>query len=259
LTLGVSRVTGRSILLLEAAQTQGAAGDTSSLEVQCYHAAKGWMTLARVASRPKWSPIAFDSLPGDSIRIISAGGCLIRYAGVVSGSEATPISLKLASAVHNHLGDVRGSLEGAGSSVILAPSDTLEVAFKAPPQGGARTDYFVKVTGGWTVSSTKGLNSLAETVERPRVFALHSARPNPSRASTLIRFDVPRAERVAIEVFDLQGRKIRTLVRGWQPAGAHEVSWNRVTDSGARAAPGVYLYRMVASTYHSQRKLVLLP
>ena len=57
----------------------------------------------------------------------------------------------------------------------------------------------------------------------------------------------------------VQGRRVRSLIHGIQPAGVHDVVWNQATDSGSRAAPGVYLYRMVAGTFHSQRKLVLLP
>ena len=181
--------------------------------------------------------------------------------GVVSPAAAAPAitSLKLLSAAHSRLGDVRTILQTAGSLVAVEPGDTLRVAFRAAATAGARTDLFVAVTGGWSKLTTPGLRSIADKADLPRVFALYPARPNPFRASTRIRFDVPHPERVDIEIFDLQGRRVRSLMHGVQPAGMHDVSWDHVSNAGSRVAPGVYVYRMIAGTFHDQRKLVLLP
>jgi len=116
------------------------------------------------------------------------------------------------------------------------------------------------MTGSWSSDATvQGLRAVAEAAELPREFALYPARPNLFRTATNIRFDVPRAAPVDIEIFDLQGRRVRTLVRGPQAAGVHEAVWNQTNDTGTRAAPGVYLYRMIAGEFRSQRKLVVVP
>ena len=70
------------------------------------------------------------------------------------------------------------------------------------------------------------------------------------------------ASRVAasrgLEVFDVQGRRVRTLVRGQMAPGPHRVVWNGQSDSGARLAGGVYLYRLTQGPRVAHQKLILL-
>jgi flagellar hook assembly protein FlgD len=64
---------------------------------------------------------------------------------------------------------------------------------------------------------------------------------------------------VAIEVFDLLGRRVRSLTkREWQ-AGYYSLTWDGRDGSGRRVTPGVYLYRMLAGEFHESRKMVVTP
>jgi hypothetical protein len=89
-------------------------------------------------------------------------------------------------------------------------------------------------------------------------FALGQSEPNPVPGATTIRFDLPRAEYVRLEVFDLQGRRIVTLAEGRHEAGSHALEW-RPKAVVPRIAPGVYVYRLSAGPFYAQRKLVVLP
>jgi len=95
--------------------------------------------------------------------------------------------------------------------------------------------------------------------DAPTVFSLEQNEPNPFKGSTAIQFAVPRVEPIRIEVFDLLGRRIRTLADGAFPVGLHSVQWDQRDDRGNPARPGVYLYRMTAGTFRSQRKMLLTP
>ncbi|HEX9952247.1 MAG TPA: T9SS type A sorting domain-containing protein, partial [Rubricoccaceae bacterium] len=75
----------------------------------------------------------------------------------------------------------------------------------------------------------------------PDVFALGGMLPNPVRAAGRIRFDVPEASAVTIEVFDVLGRLASSVVDGRVAPGRHEVSW-----SAAGFPSGTYLVRMRA-------------
>ena len=68
--------------------------------------------------------------------------------------------------------------------------------------------------------------------------------PNPSRARFAIRFRIPRPETIELAIFDLQGRKLATLVRGFQAAGTQTISWDGTAGDGSRLSPGVYLARL---------------
>lgn len=70
--------------------------------------------------------------------------------------------------------------------------------------------------------------------------------PNPFNPTTTVVFEVARAGRVSLEVVDLKGRRVATLVSSVQAAGRHEVTWHGTDDGGGAVASGVYLLRMRA-------------
>src|SRR5439155_14883219 len=72
------------------------------------------------------------------------------------------------------------------------------------------------------------------------------ASPNPARAGTAFRFALPAAGPVALELFDLSGRRVRTLVRGVLGAGSHTVAWHGHDDGGAPVPSGVLFARFTA-------------
>lgn len=89
----------------------------------------------------------------------------------------------------------------------------------------------------------------------PRVgyaFALGSARPNPSRGAARIEFTLAGAGATTLELFDLTGRKVRTLWREDAAEGPHDVA----VDLGG-LAPGVYVYRLTAGGDAAARRLVV--
>jgi hypothetical protein len=89
-------------------------------------------------------------------------------------------------------------------------------------------------------------------------FRLLSPRPNPSRGASEIRFVLPAARAVRLEVFDLGGRRVRTLASGAVlAAGPHAITWDGRDESGARLAGGVFILRAQAGAESSTRKLVL--
>jgi len=92
----------------------------------------------------------------------------------------------------------------------------------------------------------------------PATFALRGNDPNPFNPETAIRFDVPRASRVRIQVYDARGRLVKTLVDGALSAGRHKVSWRGRAETGEAAASGIYFVSMEAETFRQTRKITLL-
>jgi len=88
-------------------------------------------------------------------------------------------------------------------------------------------------------------------------FGLEDARPNPFAEHTVIRYCLPHAAEVGIEVFDVSGRSVATLVSGTQQAGWQSVSWNRTDASGARVPAGIYVCRLKSGDCQLARKLVV--
>ena len=97
-----------------------------------------------------------------------------------------------------------------------------------------------------------------EQAPRPESPRLEQNFPNPFNGSTSMRYQVPEAGPVVLEVFDLGGQKIKTLVHGLQAAGLHQVSWNGRNQEGKLASSGVYLVRLQANQGIQVRKLMLM-
>jgi flagellar hook assembly protein FlgD len=88
--------------------------------------------------------------------------------------------------------------------------------------------------------------------------ALSPGSPNPFTAETALLFSLPAPEHAVIEVYDVSGRLVTTLVDGSMPAGANRVVWDGRDSHGAPAASGIYFCRAQVGEWHEARKVVLL-
>lgn len=89
---------------------------------------------------------------------------------------------------------------------------------------------------------------------------LRAIRPNPSRAEATIRFDLARRGPADLQVFDVAGRLVRTLVReGMLEAGGHEVRWDGRTEAGLSAPAGLYFCQLKAGSFVATRRMVRMP
>jgi hypothetical protein len=160
-------------------------------------------------------------------------------------------------------GDALSALsEPDSASLVLEGPDTLTLSFAAPPiaEGQVRecflaVDATPLATAAATASSLRG-SAMASV---PTRFALWQNQPNPFSAATSIRFDLPVGAMVRLEVFDVQGRRVKLAADHYFPAGYQAVQWDRRDEGGAAARPGVYLYRVTVGGFRSQKKMVLLP
>ncbi len=93
---------------------------------------------------------------------------------------------------------------------------------------------------------------------RPLRLALHPNRPNPFNPETLIRFDLPTAQTVSLDIFNALGQKVRTLVQGRTAAGSHNVRWDSRDEQGQAVATGPYFYRLSAGSSVQTQRMMLV-
>jgi hypothetical protein len=84
-------------------------------------------------------------------------------------------------------------------------------------------------------------------------------RPNPGGPGTQIEYALPEPSRVRLAIYDVRGRAVRELVSGNRPAGPGLVRWDGRDAAGQRVAPGVYFYRLTASSGSLTRKMTVAP
>jgi hypothetical protein len=92
----------------------------------------------------------------------------------------------------------------------------------------------------------------------PADFHLAPSYPNPFRTAATIQYALPTDEHVVIDVFDITGRRVATLVDEVVEAGYHTVVWDGRTNGRARLASGLYLYRLQAGSFTATQRAVLV-
>jgi hypothetical protein len=91
----------------------------------------------------------------------------------------------------------------------------------------------------------------------PSRFVLDPSAPNPFSSAARIRFGLPRAEEVSLEIFDVLGRRVATLLdRAPVTAGYHTVIWDGESGTGHPVSDGVYLLRLSAGPVVLTRRIV---
>jgi hypothetical protein len=94
--------------------------------------------------------------------------------------------------------------------------------------------------------------------EVPDKFAISQNYPNPFNPITQFTYSVPQETHVKIEIFNVLGQKVRTLVDKRISAGSHVITWRGRNDAQAEVASGLYFYRFQAEDFIRVRKMILL-
>lgn len=92
----------------------------------------------------------------------------------------------------------------------------------------------------------------------PAVIKLYAGAPNPFNPTTRLRLDLPSEIHVRLQLFNVAGRRVRTLVDARMPGGVHAVHWNGDDDAGHHVASGVYFCRLEAGGIVQTQTLVLV-
>jgi hypothetical protein len=139
--------------------------------------------------------------------------------------------------------------------VPLEPGDEITVILRPAPGGLPELPGFPDdEENGQCCPGGTGVETFTASVGA----FLGPNRPNPFTARTTIEFGTSADAPVTVEVFDLHGRRVRTLVDGRSmPAGSHTVSWDGGTVSGAPAPAGIYFCRLTADGHTATRKVTL--
>jgi hypothetical protein len=99
---------------------------------------------------------------------------------------------------------------------------------------------------------------VAKALPSPSEFTLYQNYPNPFNPETQIRYWISQPAEVKLDIYNVLGQRIVSLVQGRQTAGEHSAAWNGKTEAGIDAASGIYFCRLEAGSYAMTRKMVLL-
>ncbi|HEY7751982.1 MAG TPA: T9SS type A sorting domain-containing protein, partial [Ignavibacteriaceae bacterium] len=132
--------------------------------------------------------------------------------------------------------------------------DDCESCFN-PQTGDIYLHYITKpfYAGDSVFFSTQNITSVLDEHFGPAEFRLEQNYPNPFNPITKIRFRIPEKTYVRLEVYDILGRKVSTLIKSEMNLGTYETEFN-----GYNVSSGVYIYRIQAGNFISSKKMILL-
>ena len=122
-------------------------------------------------------------------------------------------------------------------------------------KGVHNTKYSVRILYkalGWTPLAVEATDGM------PTEFGLNQNYPNPFNPTTSISFAMPKDGHVLLQVYDVTGALVKTLVDQTMRAGNMQAAWDGTNLSGNKVASGVYLYRMAAGDFVAAKKMVLM-
>jgi len=159
--------------------------------------------------------------------------------------------------------------DSLASTFSVARTDSLgDTLFVAGPSTGEHKYLFrdeaapLTSVNYWIIETTKDKNEYwhGPLVAPPYVFplALLQNYPNPVTRGTTFSFELTKAGRVAIRVYDIQGRQVSTVLDNVVTTGLHTIPWNPVNSAGERLPPGVYIYRLQTESGERSRKMIVI-
>lgn len=124
----------------------------------------------------------------------------------------------------------------------------------------------IRVSTGTMEEMESFISALAEILEQsvagggttPRITALDGNYPNPSKGPTRISYSVAAGGHVLLQIFNVRGQLVRTVVNERRSPGRHAVDWDRTNQRGMPVAAGSYFYRLTAGDCVETRRMILL-
>ncbi len=183
----------------------------------------------------------------------AVGGFRTSFGLVVNGETARPLSL--IDQVDLDL-DQWQTVEIALDELALdGPIESLRLI------GSLRGTFYldeIRLVAAPYSGSITAVREEEDQTGAPREFALDPNYPNPFNSTTTIRYRIEEPGRVRLEVFDIQGQKVKTLADGDAGPGVYQVEWDGMDASGKPVATGVYLARLQQGTASLVHKMLLL-
>lgn len=130
--------------------------------------------------------------------------------------------------------------------------------------------YWYNTSNGWSMISTgeylmravvvtpTGIKEIGNDGIRPAAYQLVGNYPNPFNPTTDIKFLAPQDGKVRIDIFNINGQLVKTVLNENVTAGVKAVTWDGTNSNGAKVNSGIYLYKLTAGDYVETQKMVLM-
>ncbi len=146
----------------------------------------------------------------------------------------------------------------------MANSDSLSYRHEDVPDGTYIYNVAIVFSGDNEGEWSEDVEVIHETTSAedpsliPAVTELKGNYPNPFNPDTTIEFALDKPGRVKLEIFNIKGEKVKTLLNDHLEAAHHSIIWNGQDDRGRTVGSGVFFYRMVTRDFTDVRKMIMI-
>ncbi|MCG8604604.1 DNRLRE domain-containing protein, partial [bacterium] len=157
--------------------------------------------------------------------------------------------------------DVTASVSGDGQYSYAVSNNSGDVVRYSSKEGLVPPELIIEINNGniaakFTSPNGQGL-ATRQTLAIPENVVMRANHPNPFNIETIIQYGLPSANHVRLEIYNIQGQRIRTLVDAVQPPGYKWIKWNGTNDSGIGVSSGLYFASLRTEKVILTQKLLL--
>lgn len=186
--------------------------------------------------------------------------------GTMNDRARQQITALLLNIVSGKLSQADASFSEDGATVSQAITYCNILITDSEPENDERAKEIAElinegqvVPSGWIDPTTSNIAfKQIDNEQLPMAFSLSQNYPNPFNSQTIISYALPEVVHVRIDIYNLLGQKVKTLVNGAQEAGYRTVVWDGKSNQGSSVSSGIYFYKIVAGSVTESRKMILL-
>jgi len=129
----------------------------------------------------------------------------------------------------------------------------LRLTYDTEQHGSAFGDIF----SSW-ISHNSNLALDVQTDLKPEKITVHQNYPNPFNPTTQINYDLQRNEYISIDIYNVTGHKVKSVIEGMQRAGYNSITWDATNDLWKLVSAGMYIYTIRAGEFIVSKKMLFL-
>lgn len=178
-------------------------------------------------------------------------GAKVRVKATISGQAVW--QLRVIEGQSGYCGQNLQAHFGLGDATVI---DSLKVEW---PSGRVDILKDIPVDTLLTIRET-AITEVQEGRLQPQAaeFELAQNYPNPFNPSTIIQYELPKQAYVKVAIYDLLGKRVRSLVNAHEAAGLKQIAWDGYSDEGVRVSGGIYVYRIETESITLSRRMTLV-